>query len=174
MPDNKISLKPVLVLVVICVVIAGLLAGVNAITAPIIEARNQAELTAMLSRFFPDATGFTELSVDIPGVSAAYKENSGQGYAFVTVGKGYKGDVTVTTALDPDGAVIIISVDASGESATIGDRVALPAFTDLFQGLTESADTVTVVSGATTSSRAVKSAVNLAFAAYQSVKEGGQ
>lgn len=166
------SIKPVLVLVCICVVISGLLAGVNAVTAPVIEARRQTELAATLGKLLPNATTFSELDVGIAGVKEAYKDDGGSGYAFVTVGNGYKGDVTVTTAIGPDGAILSISVDASGESPNIGDRVALPDYTGRFTGFSGTAANVDTLGGATASSKAVKQAVELAFRAYEEVKEG--
>lgn len=170
--NNKISLKPVVVLVCICLVMSGLLAVVNYVTAPIIEAAAQERLAATLRHLLPDATTFTEIKTDMPGVVAIYKDDGGSGFAIVTIGKGYKGDVTVTTAIDPSGTVLGISVDASGETANVGTRVSTPEFTDRFPGLIESADSIDTLGGATISSRAVKEAVNLAFLAFESVKEG--
>jgi len=68
--------------------------------------------------------------------------------------------------------VIAISVDASGETAGVGTRVALPEYTGNFAGLIGDSASVDALSGATYSSRGVKDAVNCALAAFEKVEKG--
>ncbi len=176
MPEKGLfaTLKPILVLVGICIVISGLLAGVNAITAPIIEAADLKAMENTLQQLLPNATSFTKLDCDLDSVVAVYKDDGGSGYAIVTIGKGYKGDITVTTALDPDGVILGVSADASGETAGVGTKTGQPDFTNRFAGLQNSAESVDIIAGATISSKAVKAAVETALEAYRAVQEGAQ
>ncbi len=176
LPEKKssapLSFKPVVVLLTICVVIAALLAGVNAVTAPILEVRKADELAASLRTLLPDATTYTELECDIERVTAVYRDDNGTGYAVITTANGYHGEITVTTAFGPDGRIIGVSVDASHETVGVGTRTGEPEFAANFVGLSGSVDDVAVLTGATVSSKAVLRAVNSAIAAYEQVREG--
>lgn len=167
----KPGVRPVVVLVAICIVMSGLLAFINQMTAPIIEQTDTTKTQETLNKLLPNATVFTRIECDIKGVVAVYKDDGGAGYAIITTAMGYHGDVTVTTAIGTDGKIIEISVDASGETPGIGTQTALPAYTDKFVDLEKSAAAVDAIGGATYSSRAVKIAVDRAFAAYNKVKE---
>lgn len=176
MKDNKDGLfgfiKPIIVLVAICIVVSGLLALTNSVTAPIIDEQTAAAAQATRLELMPNAKEFTELECDVANVKSVYKDNGGSGYVIAAVGKGYKGDVTVTVALNNDGSVIAIKVDSSGETPNVGTKTMNEDFTSRFAGLSESASDVQPVSGASVSSKAVKSAVNSAFEAFAAVKEG--
>ena len=76
--------------------------------------------------------------------------------------------VTVYTAMNEDGTVAGIYVDASGESGP-GPAAAETAYTSLFAGVA-SADDVDVLAGSTYTSTAVKEAVNKAIAVYAAIK----
>ena len=167
-------LKPVVVLTVICVVVSLALALTNSVTKPIIDAANEKAALETRMQLLPEATSFTECEVDIPNVQSVFQDDGGTGYVITTIGKGYRGDITVVVGLDATGSVIGIHADASGETPDVGTRAGEAAFTDQFIGLSspDEATAVDVVSGATYSSHAVANAVSLAFEAYQAVKEG--
>ena len=177
MPDTQQkkqlpAAKPIIVLVVICAVISGLLAVANMITAPIIAQAEADRIKETLIVLLPDATSFTEIECEIKNVEAVYKDDGGSGYAIITTATGYHGPVTVITAVDNDGVIIAISVDASDETPGLGTQVALGSYTDSFKGLSGSAEDVDAIGGATYSSNAVKQAVDTALAAFEEIKEG--
>lgn len=99
-----------------------------------------------------------------------------KGTVLVVEGKGYgvKGDhasglpLKVYVSFDEAGVITGVMVDASSETAGLGDQVAGESFTSNFVGATdgESAD---AISGATVSSKAVKSAVTKAAAAFAAI-----
>ncbi|MEA5051529.1 MAG: FMN-binding protein [Oscillospiraceae bacterium] len=165
-------IQPVVVLVAICLVASFVLAYVNQITAPIIDEKQNAEIYAAMHELLPDATGFTKLDCSVNGVSAFYQDDGGTGYAAVSSAKGFHSDITVTTVMDPNGVVLGLKVDASGETATIGAKVAESSYADKYVGVSGSADSVDVLSGATYSSRALRAAVNEALTAYSVVVKG--
>lgn len=184
-------LIPTVSLFVICLCVTALLAVTNAVTKDAIA--YQQELSAAESRqaVCPDAVDFEQVQYDVQGVEC-YKalDESGNlvGYAISSSSKGYGGDVKVMTGIKAeDGSVIAINVyDNSGETPGLGVNTSGEKFTSQFAGLSsgtgvtvdkdagKNPDSVPVdsVTGATISSRAVVSAVNQAFEAYNAVKEG--
>ncbi len=164
-------IKPVLVLVIICVIASFLLAATNGVTEPIIEKAKIAQAEATRKELLPKATSFSQIACDTANVESVYKDDGGSGFVVTSYANGYGGRLTVTVGFNPDGSIISIKVDASGETATVGGKAALPEYTDLYKGATQSADGIDTISGATISSKAVKKAVNAAFEAFDAAKE---
>lgn len=164
-------LKPIIVLTAICIVSAALLGLVNNAADPIISERKAAETLATQKSFFPDASSFEEVPADLAGVRDVVRADSG-GYIITVETGGYNGTFTVLVGVSEDGKVVGVSPDVSGETVNKGTLAGEKEYTDLFIGLSGSADGVDTISGATISSRAVRSAVSKALAAYDAVKEG--
>ena len=174
----KNTVKPILVLTLICLAVALLLAVVNYVASPIIaEATERAEREAR-GEALPGATDFTEVDLaaypDLPAsVSACYRDNDGAGYVFLVKCAGYGGKSNPITMLVGirDGKIAGIKItDVSGETAGIGDKVKKDDFTSLFKEKTQSeVDSVANVSGATYSSTGVKQGVRDAFTVYWDV-----
>ena len=93
---KKENLKPVLVLTLICLICGLLLAGVNAITAPFIDAANKSAIRDSLQKVMADGE-FNDspdsLSGEIPAViKEIYTEKNGKGkVVIVSTNKGYTG-----------------------------------------------------------------------------------
>lgn len=166
------TLKPIVVLTVICIIASLALGFTNELTAPLIEQANLAAAEATRKEMLPNATSFSEIPCEVGNVNSVFKDDGGTGYVIVASANGYGGAVGVTVGFDASGKIIAVKVDASGETATVGGKTALPAFTDSFVGLTGDANSVDTISGATISSKAVIKAVNAALEAYNAVKEG--
>ena len=140
----KNTVKPVLVLTLICLAVALLLAVVNYVTAPVIaDATAEAERKAR-SEALPGATDFTEVDIaaypDLPAtVTACYRDNDGGGYVFLVKSPGYGGKsnpITMLVGIKPDGKIAGIKItDVSGETAGIGDKVKKNDFTSRFADL---------------------------------------
>ena len=162
--------KPIVVLVAICLLISALLGLTNAITAPIIE-KNK-ELAALETRkaLLPDAVGFELVEHASDSVDSIYKDTGDTGYVVTVSRSGYGGEVVTMIAISNEGDILGISVTATSETTGIGSKVALPDFTDQFNGYNSSSDPADVISGATYSSRAVINGVNAALEAFASVK----
>ena len=176
----KNTVKPILVLTLICLAVALLLAMVNYVASPVIaEATEEAERKAR-SEALPGATDFTEVDLaaypDLPAsVSACYRDNDGAGYVFLVKTPGYGGKsnpITMLVGIKNDGRIAGIKItDVSGETAGIGDKVKKDDFTSRFTGIDQNGvDGVLNVSGATYSSTGVKQGVRDAFTAFAAVK----
>jgi len=164
--------KPVIVLLAICVVVAGLLGAVNSITEPIITVNALKKAEETRKAVLPGAESFNEVTCDLDtlGITGFYEEASGKGYVVTAAYKGYGGPVAVTVGLDSEGTVIGLSADVSGETSGVGSKAGKEDFLNRFFGLSGSASSVDTISNATYSSTAVRSGVDAALKAFQAVK----
>lgn len=165
-------IKPLLVLVVICLVVSALLGFTNSVTAPIVEENERIAAEQTRKAVLAGAESFTEIECDAEalGITNAYKEDSGKGYVITASRKGYGGQVVVTVGIDGSGKVVGLSANVSTETSGVGSKAGLPAYTDKYIGLSGSADGVDTISGATYSSTAVRNGVTAALAAYDAIK----
>lgn len=173
---NKIF-KPIVVLVIICIVVTGALAATNGVTAPIIEEAKVAAENAARTELLPEAEGaFTPVeNVEVENVSAIYVADNGAGTIITSSAKGYGGDVVVMTAITPDGTIKQIKVTEQAETKGIGSKVVdTPSYWENYQGLDASQplvlnEDVDAVTSATISSTALINAVNSAIEAYNAI-----
>ena len=165
-------IKPLIVLVVICLVVSALLGFTNSVTAPIVEENERIKAEETRQSVLAGAESFTEIDCDAAslGITSAYKEDSGKGYVITASRKGYGGQVVVTVGIDGNGKVVGLSANVSTETSGVGSKAGLPAYTDKYIGLSGSADGVDTISGATYSSTAVRNGVSAALAAYDAIK----
>ena len=166
-------LRPVVVLVAICLVASALLIFTNARPAPVIEANEIAAAAAVRRAVLPDAEDFVPLEVSeelrARGVTSIYESTNGVGYVVTASRKGYGGDVVVTVGFDSAGAILRVDANVSTETTGVGSKVGEHSVLDRFNGLSGSADGVELRSGATDTSRAVREGVNAAIAAVASL-----
>lgn len=101
------------------------------------------------------------------------------GLAYDAAGMGHEGPIDVMVGVDTKGTVTGISIMTNSETPGLGSRVAEPAFTKQFKGMTLS-DNLTLsakggkidaVSGATVSSKGVVKAVRKALEMFPKVKK---
>ena len=181
--NNKNDIfKPIIVLLSICIVIPLALSLTNELTAERIaelQAENEEATMAKLikadnfeERTFIGKQGNFDFHI-------ASTDGDTKGYIFVTSAKGYGGDVSVMTAVDPDGKVIEVSIlDASNETPGLGQNVTKEKFYSQFKGkesgikvvksgVAAGENEVNAVTGASISSKAVNSAVNKALEQFE-------
>lgn len=173
MKKIKEMIKPFAVLVIICVIAGGLLALTNHITAPIIEENNRAAAENTRKELLPDAATYEELSVsekyDVDSVYVGKDENGVPvGYIVSVTRSGYK-SVSASVALDTNGEIMGLSVDASSETKGIGSKVAEADYVAKYIGISCSANDVDLIAQATYSSAALRECVNAAFAVYDEI-----
>ena len=192
--DGKFVVRVAGTLTAICLVVAALLGGVNAITADKIAAINQANTEASLNavsegadEFAPialtDAMTATASAAGAKLTEAYTVKAAGEavGYAFKVVASGSQGNIEMIVGVDADNAVTGVSIVSNKETAGIGSKVmennALPSGTgvlDQFIGMS-GAGTLTVgknvdaISGATVSSKGVTKGVNAALAVAEAL-----
>ena len=161
--------KPILVLTVICIVVSGLLALTNMVTAPVIARNAQRKADAGRIALLPAADAFQQIEYSDDVVSEVWAAENGAGYVITGSAKGYGGDLPVMVGIGADGVITAIQVMDNSETPNVGKKTMEPAFTDQFKGKSGS-DEVAAISGATISSTAVFKVVDAAMAAYQPVK----
>ncbi len=166
--------KPVIVLLVICLVISAALAGVNMITRePIARAQEQARLDA-LETVMPGCE-YEEKGHPNPewSYTLAKKDGEIKGYIFETSAKGYGGECVVMTAVDPDGKIINVAmIDISSETVGLGQNANNENFKAQFKdksGELSVGKDIDALTGATITSRAVVDAVNEALERFASL-----
>lgn len=169
------TLKPIAVLLAICLVAGLCLASVNYATADTIAANEEAAAQATYLEALPDADSFTKVECDIENVTAFLQADNGTGYVIATATKGYGGSVPAVVSFDNDGNIIAVVMASNSETAGMGQRVRESSFTSQFAGLPAQEiaySDIDAITGATISSTAALGAINLAIQAYNQVVGG--
>lgn len=173
----KEYIAPVVVLVAICLVVTGLLAFVNSITAPIIEENSIKAANEARAELLPAADTFTafdgELAVVEEGkifATECYIADNGSGMVVTVKTKSFGGLLTEMIGLDSKGKITGVKVTAHGDTPGLGTKAHDAGYLQQYVGLTEATDVtakgdanVTHVSGATISSNAVHAGVYAAL-----------
>lgn len=166
--------RPVVVLVVICLVASALLGYTNSLTAPVIAENVRLEAEATRKEVLPEANEFTELAVSdelaAMGVTGIFEGDNGSGYVVTASNTGYGGAVVVTVGFDTNGTILSVKANVSTETQGVGSKVGEAAMLDKFTGLSGDVSDVTLKSGATFTSDAVKNGVNAACAAVAAIQ----
>ena len=161
-------------LFLIAAVVALALAGVNAVTAPIIEELNAAKTQEAISAVLPG--GFDNELTDFADASGIVsKVYQGEGGYAVEVGPGgFDNTITMMVGIDNEGKVLGISIINHTETAGLGAVAAAGtpagiAFRDQFVdasgavSVTKDGGTMDAITGATITSRAICVGVNAAL-----------
>ena len=161
-------------LFLIAAVVALALAGVNAVTAPVIEELNAAKTQEAISAVLPG--GFdTEITdyADASGIVSKIYQGA-NGYAVEVGPGGFDNTITMMVGIDNEGKVLGISIVSHTETAGLGAVAAAGtpagiAFRDQFAGqsgdltVTKDGGTMDAITGATITSRAICVGVNAAL-----------
>ena len=167
-------------LLAICIVVAAALAGVNAITKPVIDELNAAAIQEAIATVLPG--GFdNEVSdfTDATGIVSKVYQGA-NGYAVEVGPGGFDNTITMMVGIDNEGKVLGISVVSHTETAGLGAVAAAGtpagvAFRDQFVGasgsvsVTKDGGTMDAITGATITSRAICGGVNAALDAVASL-----
>ena len=165
-------LRLAVTLLVIAGVMAAALAGVNSVTAPIIEKLTYEKTQAAVSAVLPGGGD----TVEFPAMDLVSKVYRGEnGYAVEVTPSGFDNTITMMVGVDNAGAVTGISIIDHSETAGLGAVAAATtaageAFRAQFKGLTGSVSVskdggqVDAITSATITSRAVCAGVNAALA----------
>lgn len=177
---------PIIVLVLICVIMSGLLAFTNSITAEIIEKAEQEAAKAARLEVMPDAAlddpdadPFEEITVEgVPdSITGVFKATNGAGYTFSLKAQGYggKGTLNLTVGIDMDGKITGTKVLSHSETVGLGSKITTDEFKNQFPGKDASyvsdIKNIDTISGATRSSNFYRLALTYAFEAFDLVKE---
>ncbi len=168
-----------LTLLILSALVAGALAGVNAITQDRIQENQLKKTREAIALVLPGAQDMTlvyEGSGQVQEVYAPAEDSPVQGYAVLVTPAGFGGEIRMMVGIDAQGAVAGISIISHSETPGLG-KVAADAtdrgqrFRDSFLGLsgTVSVSDIDALSGATITSAAVAEGVT---AALNWVEEG--
>ena len=167
--------KPIIVLTIICLVVAGLLGYMNSITDPIITEAAAREAEEARQEVLPEAEGFTEVDLASAGlpdaVYEAYTADNGAGSVFFVSGAGYGGEIKAIVGVNADGTVSGSKVLEHAETAGLGARITGEEFRNQFIGKDASLEGVDVISGSTISSKAYIKLISAALEA-QAISSG--
>ena len=161
-------------LFLIAAVVAAALAGVNGITAPVIEELNAAKTQEAISAVLPG--GFdTEITdyADASGIVSKIYQGA-NGYAVEVGPGGFDNTITMMVGIDNEGKVLGISIVSHTETSGLGAVAAAGtpagiAFRDQFVGtsgsvsVTKDGGEINAITSATITSRAICVGVNAAL-----------
>lgn len=184
----KEILLPAIMLFIIALVCTALLAGTNMVTADkIAELEVKASMEAKIA-VFPDAASFSdENTIDyngskIPYYEALDSEGNVIGYVFATTTKSYGGDISCMVGIScKDNKITGVELTTINDTPGLGMKAKGEDFLSQYIGRgenigvnkNENTDTeIKAISGATITSKAVTTAVNDAFGAYELIKAG--
>ena len=162
-------------LLIITSVVAAALAGINAVTEPVIAKLTAEKTQKAIEAVLPG--GFdTEITDFTDATGLVSKVYSGEaGYAFEVTPSGFDNTITMMVGVDYDGNVLGISVVSHTETAGLGAVAAAAtsageAFRAQFEGksgnvfVTKDGGEIDAITGATITSRAICVGVNAALA----------
>ena len=190
--DPKYIIELTIKLFLTCVIVAGLLGGVNAITADKIAAINLEKTQEAMKLVVADPSSTfsdpMEITAEMEAAAAsaggtvteAYAVEAGgaaAGHALKIVASGSQGSIEMMVGLDAEGAVTGVSVVKNSETAGIGSKVienepnnkGVPVL-DQFIGKSAADGTLNVgsnvdaITGATVSTKGITTGVNAAIA----------
>ena len=152
------SVRSTLTLLLICAVMAVLMAVTNTITAPIIEKNQAAAANDALKVVMPNGEGFEKMDVSgytLPATVTEVYSEAGGGYVFRLSTTGYSSGLVILCGVNADGTISGTTCLASSE--TLGYE---KTFGENFIGKNmEGVDAVDTVSGATRTTGAYRGAM---------------
>ena len=190
MKNNKIwmFLKPIVVLTVIAAVMAGLLGGTNLLTKDKIAELAEANETAAVEKVIK-AEKYENGKIDYNGSEYPYfralNGTETVGFAFSLSANGYGGAVKTVVGVDVNGKITAVEItDVSNETPGLGQNATRADFTNRFKEKSEAltvvksgakGNEIQAVTGATITSKAVTTTVNIALELFAEItKEGGK
>ena len=165
-------LRLTLTLLIITGVMAGALAAVNSITAPLIAESTALKTQNAIEEVLPGGGEEVEFTDATGLVTKVYASETG--YAVEVAPSGFNGAITMMVGIDKEGNVLKIDIISHTETASLGavadaDTSAGEAFRGQFAGVSGSVSvskdggTVDAITGATITSRAICVGVNAAL-----------
>ena len=161
----KTTLKnafPIIILTVVVAICVTALTFTESITRDKIKAQEEQKIQNMLSAMFPDMSRY-DFTNDIYTI---YSDGAKAGYAFLAVGKGYGGDISILVGLKDEETIKGITIISQSETPGLGSRIAESSFTDKFirlniadVALRQEGGQIDAITGSTISSKAVVDAV---------------
>lgn len=168
-------IKPASVLLIVCIVAAGLLGYVNQITAAPIAAQEELAKQESMTAVLPDAAEFGEEEEindgNITTITPALDSDGNEiGYAVAITTRGFSAGLQLMFGVDTEGVITGLSVvNCSNETPGLGANAANESFYGQFAGksgevaVTKDGGDIEALTGATITSRAVADAATEAI-----------
>ncbi len=177
MKDWKYIARLTVTLLLITVVVAGLLGGVNAITeGRIAELKAEKTRAAMREVLPADDYVPADCDEDVLAIYAARSGGSHAGWVVELESAGFGGTIDMVVGVGADGKVTGVSIVSMKETSGLGDNAKKEGFRSQYIGqsgtlaVTKDGGTIDALTGATITSRAVTRGVNAAQAAAASAR----
>jgi len=177
-------IKPIIVLVGICLVVSAALAATFGITNPIIEARAKADADAARQEILPAAESFTQYDGELwksddnkASVQEVYVADNGSGIVVTVQTASFGGALIEMIGVGADGAITGIKISSHADTPGVGTNAMTEGHLAQYMGVSELTSTaaksepaVDHVSGASVSSDAIHYGI---YAALQQFKQMG-
>lgn len=175
------AVRLAITMMVIGIISAALLTGVNGVTEPIIAERQRLEHLRTLEQYFPGMERFESRTVDGESYDLVYGRRGELLGVMATVNtrEGYGGEITYNLAVDEAGTIIGLKVISHSETPGTGDVIETPEFQERLIGkgigdpFQDGVD-VDVISGATVSSLAMIDSARRALESIAAHLNGGE
>ena len=172
---RKENLRPLIVLVVIAVAVTVLVAAVNLIAAPIVEAREQEKIEKAFAVVLPGGKDFEKIEINEKypkELKSAYKADIGFAFEVKTQGKEA---MTLLCGVDNSGKLVKIDIISESETPDYKKQVFPLVLGDdgAYNGKDSDSIEKLLVTGATLTSNGVYNAVKAALDSY-TVANGGE
>lgn len=161
----------------ICMIAAGLLAGMNSLTKPKIIAQAYAEELASIKEVMPDAEKFDPVKAagEVVYYKAYDKDAKLMGVVFKAEGKGYASTIETVVGMKLDNTITAIKVVNQNETPGLGAKVTEPEFVGQFINRNISdLGQVQAITGATISSKAVMDSIKQKAQELSALIQNGQ
>ena len=158
----KERIMPSLVLTIVCAVVCGLLAVVNALTRDKIAQAETDKVQRSLVSVFGEGS-YTPQDVQYDGVEQVYLSDQGITVYDITTDGYSKGGIRALIGIDRNGAVSAVGIVSCGETAGVGTKITAPEYLAEFCGASDADGFPDAISGATFSSKGIRAAVELAL-----------
>lgn len=172
------------ILFLITAVSAGLLAAVNAKTAPVIVQNEIVKQENARRSVLPEADGFEECIIPEEKkdktVSAVYKATNDSGYVVTVSPVGYGGEISMAVGISSNGKVSGVNIISNSETAGLGAKCTDESWLKQFSGKSDNItvaktgakdNQINAISSATITSKAVTAGVNAALDSVKIAKE---
>jgi len=167
----KEKIMPPLVLMLISVIVCALLVAANTATKDKIVKAEEEKFSKSLSETFGEAE-YKSLDLSYDGIESVTRDEKGR-VIFEIIADGYaKGGLHLLIGIDENGKTMGISFLSIGETPGLGTKVETEkGFLEQFFGISDTGYEFEAITGATFSSKGMKSAVDLAVNTYNEHKE---
>lgn len=176
--DNKYIIRLGIILFLICAISTALLAFVNSVTLPVIEANNEKMQEMAKKEVLPEADTFKEITREI---YLGEKGGEKAGYTVSVEKNGYGGPIKMMIGIDNSMKVSGVKILSMSETPGLGAKAQNEDFLSQFQGKNKflalkksgaGENDVLAISGATVTSTAVTEGVKDAFILLENVRGG--